>query len=97
MPVLHEVVAWLRARPTGRVVVTGHTAQYGTEAYRDALSKRRAQAVVDALVALQVDPSRLTPRGVGSRQPERQELVNGRHDAVAARANRRVTIELLPS
>jgi len=42
----------LKDRGTGVVVVTGHTDSDGTDAYNMDLSRRRAQAVVDALVPL---------------------------------------------
>jgi outer membrane protein OmpA-like peptidoglycan-associated protein len=94
---LVRIAEWLQGSPTSKVLITGHTAQYGTEDYRDNLSKRRAEAVLSALVKLHIDRSRLTAKGVGSHQQERPEFVGGRHDPVAARANRRVTIEILPA
>lgn len=91
-PILEQIAQRLAANPSSEAVVTGHTAQYGTRAYRIDLSRKRAKAVVDALVELGVDRSRLNSRGVGSDEPAQPEIVNGRHDPEAASANRRVTI-----
>ncbi len=48
-----------------RVYVTGHTDPRGDDAYNLALSQSRAEAVVDALVALGVDRERLVTRALG--------------------------------
>ncbi len=48
-----------------RFVVEGHTDAIGNRAYNADLSSRRAQAVVDLLVAEGVEASRLQPAGYG--------------------------------
>ncbi len=52
-----------------RFAVEGHTDAIGDRAYNLDLSKRRAQAVVDFLVAQHVDASRLVPNGYGFDKP----------------------------
>lgn len=51
------------------VEVQGHTDNTGTAPHNLRLSQERAQAVVDALVRLRVDPSRLTAKGYGQEKP----------------------------
>ncbi|HET9930321.1 MAG TPA: OmpA family protein, partial [Polyangiaceae bacterium] len=52
-----------------QVEVQGHTDNTGTAPHNLRLSQERAQAVVDALVRLRVDPSRLTAKGYGQEKP----------------------------
>lgn len=60
----------LAGAPDGtHVVVGGHTDSQGDPVANLALSRQRAQAVVDALVALGVPAGRLSARGQGSNQP----------------------------
>jgi len=65
--------------------VEGHTDAVGSADYNDALSVRRAQAVVDFLIQSKVAQSRLQPIGKGS-----SELLLP--EAPTAAANRRVRI-----
>ncbi|MGC4086416.1 MAG: carboxypeptidase regulatory-like domain-containing protein [Polyangiaceae bacterium] len=51
------------------VEVQGHTDNTGTPPHNLRLSQERAQAVVDALLRLRVDPSRLTAKGYGQEKP----------------------------
>jgi outer membrane protein OmpA-like peptidoglycan-associated protein len=52
-----------------RFDVAGHTDAVGARAYNLDLSRRRAQSVVDYLVSLGVDRSRLSAEGYGFDQP----------------------------
>jgi outer membrane protein OmpA-like peptidoglycan-associated protein len=62
---------WLRARPDGRIVVTGHTDESGTAETNAKLALDRALEVTAALAALGVPADRLEPIGVGNTQPLR--------------------------
>jgi outer membrane protein OmpA-like peptidoglycan-associated protein len=67
--------------------IGGHADDVGTTAYNQALSERRAAAVVEYLVGKGIDESRMTAAGYGEMQP----LVSA--DTEAARAqNRRAMI-----
>lgn len=69
-PTLHEIARLLRMRPELRLLVVGHTDTRGSFDYNIDLSKRRAQAVVDALVTgYGVSGERLKPWGVGFTVP----------------------------
>lgn len=55
--------------PDERVEVEGHTDSTASDSYNQALSERRAAAVVEYLVSKGVRASRLTPRGYGEAEP----------------------------
>lgn len=87
-PTLASISALLSAEPNLALVVTGHTDNVGAFDANVALSKRRAEAVVNALVAdFKVAPARLTPFGAGMTGPR------GPNTDEAGRAkNRRVEL-----
>ncbi len=66
---LNTVAEELRGGTVGTVTVVGHTDTVGPDAYNDVLSRRRAQAVRDALVRAGVDPGRIVTDGAGQEQP----------------------------
>ncbi|HLZ06407.1 MAG TPA: OmpA family protein, partial [Bradyrhizobium sp.] len=55
--------------PTANIEVAAHTDGDGEDAFNQALSEKRAQAVVDYLVKAGLPPSRFTAVGYGSTQP----------------------------
>jgi len=55
--------------PTSNIEVAGHTDGDGEDAFNQALSEKRAQAVVDYLVKAGLPASRFTAVGYGSTQP----------------------------
>ncbi|MDF2096997.1 OmpA family protein [Aquibaculum arenosum] len=67
---LVELVRFLKEDPSLEVVIVGHTDSFGGFDYNLALSQRRAQAVVDALVARYgIAAARLIPAGAGMVAP----------------------------
>ena len=71
--------------------VAGHTDSVGSDAYNDALSQRRAQAVASYLTSRGVNSNRLMTVGGGERYPVAS------NDTDAGRAqNRRVEISVMP-
>ena len=73
----------------GDLVVEGHTDNVGDAAYNKNLSRQRAQAVVDALTKLGIDPNRLTASGFGEDRPRAS------NNTPAGRAqNRRIEIKV---
>ena len=88
MGILEEIADVLKTKPDIKSVeVQGHTDNQGTAAYNLRLSQNRAQAVVDTLIKLGVDPSRLEAKGYGDTKP----LVPNSTEANKAR-NRRVQL-----
>jgi outer membrane protein OmpA-like peptidoglycan-associated protein len=92
-PLLDNVATIMKAHPEiGRVRVEGHTDSRGSRAYNLRLSKRRAAAVVKALVQRGVAGDRLESAGFG---PDRPVADNGT-DAGRAK-NRRVVLQVTSS
>jgi OOP family OmpA-OmpF porin len=82
------------------IQVIGHTDRLGTPAYNDKLSMRRAEAVQNYLVQVGgVPASKISAKGVGSRQPdtspdECKGLKAGQALITCLRVDRRVEIEV---
>lgn len=68
-PQLAEIVAYLRAQPTLKALIVGHTDNQGGLDYNLDLSRRRAASVVAALTGQGISANRLTPQGVGMAAP----------------------------
>jgi outer membrane protein OmpA-like peptidoglycan-associated protein len=69
-PTLDEIAKLLKAEPTLRVLVVGHTDTVGSQQSNQELSLRRAQSVADAVVKGHgIDPKRLQAAGVGFASP----------------------------
>lgn len=86
---IDRVAEVLSARPELRFLVVGHSDNQGSLADNMALSRRRAQAVREALVARGVDPARLEAAGAGFLAP----VASNATEAGRAR-NRRVELVL---
>ncbi|MBP6596877.1 MAG: DUF4892 domain-containing protein [Arenimonas sp.] len=87
-PTLDEIAKFLRANPALDLVVTGHTDSQGAFDHNVALSKRRAAAVVAALVQQHGIPvARLTAFGAGMAAP-----VATNDDDAGRSKNRRVEL-----
>jgi OOP family OmpA-OmpF porin len=52
------------------IAVTGHTDRFGSEAYNQKLSERRANAVKDYLTGRDIPAAKITAEGKGKSQPE---------------------------
>ncbi len=86
-PVLAALHQGLLQDGSSQVQITGHTSSEGDAAYNQALSGRRAQAVVDELVQRGLPRSRLSAAGAGESRPIAP------NDAEIGRAlNRRVEV-----
>nr|WP_245570335.1 OmpA family protein [Microbacterium luticocti] len=88
--VIADAAAELKNREPGTVSVVGHTDSVDTDAYNLALSKKRAQAVADALTQLiDTDAYPLRVSGRGETEP-----VASNDTAAGRAANRRVELSL---
>lgn len=89
-PELDRLVAVIDSTPGARVEIDGYTDDQGSDSYNQELSVRRAQAVVDYLVAHGVPRNQLVPRGFGKSKPV------AKNDTEEGRAqNRRVEFRFL--
>jgi len=68
-PLLDDVVQALKDNRSFRVQVEGHTSSEGTYDYNQALSEKRAEAVLDYLVAHGIGKERLVSKGFSSSVP----------------------------
>ncbi len=85
-----QIAKLLDNKPKLRLLVVGHTDNRGSFAYNQALSERRAKAVVQALVTQHgIAPSRLKPVGVSYAAPSAS-------NATAAGRARNRRVELVP-
>jgi outer membrane protein OmpA-like peptidoglycan-associated protein len=90
-PTLDKVADVLDRYNQTYVDVYGHTDSTGSDAYNQALSERRADAVASYLVSRGVESARLEALGYGETQPIAS------NDTIEGRAqNRRVEIKVVP-
>ena len=66
---LNRVIADLKANPTWRMLIEGHTDDSGDAATNQRLSLERAKAIRDLIVAGGIDGRRLAVQGYGETRP----------------------------
>ena len=66
-----QIVAELLKQSKGKLNISGHTDDVGSEKYNQTLSERRADAVKEALVSFGVQAEQITTHGLGKSQPRR--------------------------
>jgi outer membrane protein OmpA-like peptidoglycan-associated protein len=86
-PVLAALHAGLESDTSASILIEGHTSSEGAEAYNQALSERRAAAVVDDLVARGLAPGRIASAGIGEVRP-----IASNNDESGRALNRRVEV-----
>jgi peptidoglycan-associated lipoprotein len=67
---LNEISTMLEDNPNVTIELSAHTDRVGSDAYNESLSQRRAQSVVDYLIAGGIAPDRLTAKGYGKSVPK---------------------------
>jgi peptidoglycan-associated lipoprotein len=67
--ILQKQAAWLQQYPQHMVTIEGHADERGTREYNLALGDRRATTVLNYLVALGIDKSRLSEVSYGKEKP----------------------------
>lgn len=92
---LNKLYDFLKANPSVKIEVSGHTDSRGNDEYNLRLSKDRAQAVVDYLIRNGISPSRLKAVGYGETRPiARNENPDLTDNPVGRQLNRRIEISL---
>lgn len=87
---IRNLLQMIKASPTMRVEIGGHTDGHGPEAYNEVLSRRRAENVRNLLIKGGADPARITAVGYGERKPvDTNDTMEGR------RLNRRIEFTIL--
>ncbi|MEN9959435.1 MAG: hypothetical protein RLZZ474_1679 [Bacteroidota bacterium] len=86
---LNELVILLRENPETKIIVSGHTDDVGTEDSNYILSEKRAQSVVNYLMEMGIQKTRMTALAFGEKQLKMNRITQD------ARANnRRVEIKI---
>ncbi|HCO66705.1 MAG TPA: hypothetical protein DIT04_02975, partial [Dysgonomonas sp.] len=67
---LDDLIELLEINPNVTIELSAHTDRKGSQEYNQRLSQRRAQSVVDYLIAHRISPDRLTVAGYGKLQPK---------------------------
>ena len=67
---LNEFVTILKKFPDTNIEIQGHTDNKGSDAYNDALSQRRANAVMVYLIDRGIANSRMNPKAMGENFPK---------------------------
>ena len=67
---LDELVRLLNENPNITIELSAHTDYKGSDAYNEGLSQRRAESVVNYLIAHGIASDRLTPKGYGEGKPK---------------------------
>ena len=67
---LNSLITVLNDNPHVVIEMASHTDRWGSEAYNMSLSHRRAQSVVDYLIAHGISADRLKAQGYGKSQPK---------------------------
>lgn len=67
---LDKLIKLLNENPTVTIELGAHTDRKGSDAYNEGLAQRRAQSVVDYLIAAGIDRARLTAKGYGETVPK---------------------------
>jgi outer membrane protein OmpA-like peptidoglycan-associated protein len=71
MTTIQRAIGVIQGREEGVAIITGYSDPLGNTAYNFALSRKRAQAVADFLLALGVSSDRLRVEGRGAYAPVR--------------------------
>jgi len=90
VPVLEDVVRFLKKRPTMVVEIQGHTDSVGDAKMNRELSRKRAQAVRDYLVKRGISTRRLIVKGYGELSP-----IGDNRTILGRDMNRRVELRVL--
>lgn len=91
-PALRSVSASLKRHPNSTVRVVGHTDTVGSATYNMQLSRDRAMAVAQQLIATGTQASRITISGRGFNEP-----ITSNATAAGRAQNRRVEIVITPT
>ena len=90
LPKIEEFASFLQENPNYNAIIYGHTDITGSYEHNEKLSINRANAVLDTLVDLGIEVSRLSAMGMGSKDPVAD---NDTPEGLAE--NRRIEVELL--
>lgn len=67
--IVETLATWMKTYPAVTLAIEGHADERGTREYNLALGDRRANSVRDYLIALGIDPNRLSTISYGKERP----------------------------
>jgi peptidoglycan-associated lipoprotein len=67
--VLNKKGKWLKDRPNSKALIEGHCDERGSTEYNLALGQKRAEAAMQYILALGINPSRVSTISFGKEQP----------------------------
>jgi peptidoglycan-associated lipoprotein len=67
--VLNKKAKWLKDRPNAKALIEGHCDERGSTEYNLALGQKRAEAAMQFILALGIDPSRVSTISFGKEKP----------------------------
>jgi outer membrane protein OmpA-like peptidoglycan-associated protein len=88
-PELDSLVGYLLSNPDLYLRISGHTDNFGSEAYNEVLSLKRAESVTEYLSKKGIDKDRLKAIGNGAKYP-----LDSNQTAAGRKRNRRIEIQL---
>ena len=93
---LNHLASFLKEWPRMEIEISGYTDNKGTEKYNQALSEKRAQAVVNYLAGNGIDKARLSFKGFGMLDPiAPNTLPDGSDNPEGRQENRRTEFKIL--
>jgi outer membrane protein OmpA-like peptidoglycan-associated protein len=90
-PELAKLERMLKENGSIVVEIAGHTDKLGSTAYNNALSQKRAEAIVKYLISKGIEPERLKPVGYGAQRP----LASNDDEQDGRELNRRSEFEII--
>lgn len=95
---LERLYGLMERYPELSIEVTGHTDSHGTPVYNLELSRKRADSVIEYLVAKGIDPERFVSRGAGETENIAANIKpDGSDNPEGRQLNRNATIKILKS
>ncbi len=88
---LNNLLELLKSNPSMEIEISGHTDSKGSDEYNQVLSQKRAQAVVNWLIAKGISKNRLTYHGYGESRP----LASNDDEPEGRELNRRTEFKIL--
>lgn len=67
--VLNKKAKWLKDHPNGKALIEGHCDERGSTEYNLALGQKRAEAAMQFILALGINPSRVSTISFGKEKP----------------------------
>lgn len=88
----------MQQNPELYIEVIGHTDSWGSKAFNQKLSEKRARTVVNYLIQKGITPDRFVAKGMGEKHPIAiNETITGEDSPEGRQLNRRVEIKILKS